>query len=89
MLDSSDLDAIILRHVEERWLKVARVAGRTTADCGVEPTDSNVAVVIARLRELVALGRLEAVGNLSRPRFSEVRLRSAPVADLETRRNLD
>jgi hypothetical protein len=75
MLEGSDLDAIILSHAEKRWLKVARIAGRTTADCGVEPTDSNVAVVVAHLRDLVARGRLDAKGNLSRPRFSEVRLR--------------
>jgi Protein of unknown function len=74
MLEGSDLDAINLSHVEKRWLKVARVASRTTDDCGADPTDSNIAVVTARLRQLVALGRLEAQGNLSRPRFSEVRL---------------
>jgi hypothetical protein len=74
MLEGSDLDAIIFSHVEQRWLKVARVASRTTDDCGVGPTDSNIAVVVARLWQLVAFGRLEAKGNLSRPRFSEVRL---------------
>ena len=74
MLEGSDLNAIIFSHVEKRWLKVARVAARTTDDCGGGPTDANIAVVTARLRELVAFGRLEAQGNLSRPRFSEVRL---------------
>jgi hypothetical protein len=74
MLEGSDLDAIIMSHVEKRWLKVARIAGQTIDDCGAGPTDTNIAVVVARLRELVALGRREAVGNLSRVRFSEVRL---------------
>ena len=69
----SDLDTIILSHACERWQKVARIAVQTLAERGLEPTDDNLYVVVACVRDLVARGRLEAKGDLTRPRFSEAR----------------
>ncbi|MFZ1962788.1 MAG: DUF3658 domain-containing protein [Roseiarcus sp.] len=69
----SDLDAIILSHACERWQKVARIAVRTMEECGVPPSDDHLEIVVARVRDLVARGRLEAKGDLTRPRFSEAR----------------
>jgi hypothetical protein len=43
-------------------------------DRGVDPTDEQLDIVVARMRALVARGRLVAQGDLTRPRFSEVRL---------------
>ena len=43
-------------------------------ECGVPPSDDHLEVVVARVRDLVARGRLEAKGDLTRPRFSEARL---------------
>ena len=69
----SDLDTIILSHACERWQKVARIAVQTLAERGLEPNDDNLYAVVARVRDLVARGRLEAKGDLTRPRFSEAR----------------
>jgi hypothetical protein len=73
-MNLDELDAAILSHVEGRWLKVARIASRALNDFGIPPSDDQLEIVIARLRALVAQGRLLAQGNLSRPRYSEVRL---------------
>jgi len=43
---------------------------------GVQPTDREARVIVARIRDLVSGGALEAKGSLSRPRFNELRLRS-------------
>ena len=69
-----DLDAIILSHAREEWQKVAKIAGRAMEECDVAPTVGQLEAVVARVRDLVARGRLEAKGDLARPRFSEVRL---------------
>jgi uncharacterized protein DUF3658 len=84
-MDIDELDAAILSHVEARWLKTARIAGAALAEFEISPSDDQVEVVIARLRALVAQGRLLAKGNLSRPRYSEVRLspREGAPADPE------
>jgi hypothetical protein len=76
-MDVDDLDAAILSHADERWLKVARVAAETMQERGLDPSDEQLDVIVARMRALVAQGRLVAQGNLSRPRFSEVRLPGA------------
>ena len=69
-----ELDAAILSHARPQWRKVAMIAGRTLQELGVAPSNDQLDVVVARIRDLVARGRLAAQGNLSRPRFSEVRL---------------
>ncbi|MGD0642827.1 MAG: DUF3658 domain-containing protein [Roseiarcus sp.] len=74
----NDLDAIILSPAHKEWRKVARIAVLATAECGVAPTEDQLEAVVARVRDLVARGRLEVKGDLSRSRFSEARL---PVAD--------
>ena len=73
-MDVDELDATILSHAHERWLKAAMVAARTMQDRGVDPTDEQLDIVVARMRALVARGRLVAQGDLTLPRFSEVRL---------------
>jgi hypothetical protein len=72
-MDVEELDATILSHARAPWLKTAAVAARTMQDCGLGLSDEQFDVVVARVRVLVARGRLVAKGNLSRPRFSEVR----------------
>jgi len=72
--EMNDLDAIILSHARKEWQKVARIAAQTMQECDVAPTDDRLEAVVARVRDLVARGRLEAKGDVTRPRFSEVRL---------------
>ncbi len=73
-MNVDELDATILSHARERWLKVAMVAARTMQERGLGLSDEQFDIVVARVRALVARGRLVAQGNLSHPRFSEVRL---------------
>jgi hypothetical protein len=69
-----DLDATILSHAHRHWRKVAMVAACAMQDRGLGLSDDQFDSVVARIRALVARGLLVAQGNLSRPRFSEVRL---------------
>ena len=71
--EMDDLDAIILSHARKEWRKVAMIAARAMEECGVPPSDDHLEIVVARVRDLVARGRLEAKGDLTRPRFSEAR----------------
>jgi hypothetical protein len=73
-MNVDELDATILSHARQRWLKVAMIAARTMQELRFGLADEPFDIVVARVRELVAQGRLAAKGDLSRPRFSEVRL---------------
>jgi hypothetical protein len=64
------LDALILSFARERWLKVARIIGQVSERTGEETKLDAIAI---RIRALVDDGRLEAKGDLSRWRYSEVR----------------
>ncbi|MGO9774134.1 MAG: DUF3658 domain-containing protein [Roseiarcus sp.] len=69
----NDLDATILSHARKEWQKVAGIAAQTMQECDVAPTGDRLEAVVARVRHLVARGRLEAKGDVTRPRYSEVR----------------
>jgi hypothetical protein len=87
-MDVEELDATILSHAGERWLKAAAVAARTMQDRRLGPTDEQLEIVVARMGALVAQGRLVAKGNLKHPRFSEVRLPGAEGDDGARRQDL-
>ena len=57
-------------------------------DRGVGLSDEQFDIVVARVRALVARGRLVAQGDLNRPRFSEVRLPGAEDDDIAQRGDL-
>ena len=86
-MDVDELDATILSHARESWLKVAMIAARTMQERSLGLSDGQFDRVVARVRTLVAQRRLVAQGNLGRPRFSEVRLPSAEDSDNARRRN--
>ncbi len=87
-MDVDDLDAAISSHARERLQKVARVASLTMEHLGLQLSDDQLDIVVARARALVAQGRLVARGDLSRPRFSEVRLPGAEDGDSTQSRDL-
>jgi hypothetical protein len=64
------LDALILSFASERWQKVARIIGQVSERTGDETKLDAIAI---RIRALVDDGELEAKGDLSRWRYSEVR----------------
>jgi hypothetical protein len=70
------VDAALVGHARRNWLKVARVVIDALQSGGFPVEDDATSLHVRRIGELVRLGRLEAQGNLRRPRFSEVRLPS-------------
>jgi hypothetical protein len=69
------IDAAIQQHTRARWLKVARVIADALEAGGFDPSAEGAADLhLRRLMGLVDSGRIEAQGNLRRPRWSEVRL---------------
>ena len=68
-----DFDRMLLERATERWQKAAMIIGRVMTSVGEDewPGDTHLA---KRLQALVAAGKLESQGNLSRIGFSEVRL---------------
>jgi hypothetical protein len=70
----AQLDALILRSVQPKWLKVAMVIARTEKLCTQNSLTFDSHAVAARIASLVRDGRLEGDGDLSLWRHSEVRL---------------
>jgi Protein of unknown function len=71
-------DDLIFSEVREDWLKVARIIGRVSDRV---PNGPHFERIAARIQILVKEGKLEAKGDVSRWRYSEVRLaKSSPTA---------
>jgi hypothetical protein len=68
------IDAAILAATGPKFMKVARVVSDALKAGGFSTDDENVRVHVRRVIALVRGDKLEAQGNLLRPRFSEVRL---------------
>lgn len=64
----------ILNNCRATWLKVARVVWSAHRDLALPDDDASYDFVVAELIKLVHAGNLEAVGDLSNWRRSEVRL---------------
>jgi hypothetical protein len=81
-LSHQDVDGLILSFAKVQWRKVAMIISQVLGECrrrGVDIDEDGVAEricdgVAERIRALVEDGQLEAQGNLSRWRHSEVRL---------------
>jgi hypothetical protein len=65
------LDALILSAASERWLKVARIVAEVSERTG---DGTKFDAIATRIRALVDGGKLQAKGDLSRWRCSEVRV---------------
>jgi hypothetical protein len=75
MKSNSEIDAAILSVCEPSWKKVAMIVCRTAIKLGDLPEgDEGYHLVAKRIKLLVRNGRLEAEGDLSKWRYSEVRL---------------
>jgi len=77
--DLQIIDAAILANTSNRWLKVARVAGRTADALSNRYPDLSYVFYAQRLLRLAEVGRLESQGNLEYMRFSEVRMPAQPA----------
>ena len=76
MTSSSDapLDELILSVVKPNWQKVAMVLGKALRLSESRGLETSYAALASRISVLCVDGRLESQGNLSKWRYSEVRL---------------
>ena len=73
-MSDAKIDELVLSKAQCYWQKVAKIIFLVTKALGLEPTDEQGKVVQNRIEALVATGRLEAQGDVSNWRHSEVRL---------------
>jgi hypothetical protein len=72
------IDAAIVANAGPQWLKVARVVHDVIKSQGLPFEDAVVDLHVRRVIELVQSNRLEAQGNLRKPRWSEIRMYPHP-----------
>ena len=80
LLTASDLqhiDECLLSQATHQWHKVARIIGLTMKILNHEFPDLPDAFYSLRIQHLVECGAIEAIGNLNRMRYSEVRIPGA------------
>ncbi len=73
-MTDAELDARILLQARPQYLKVARVLGLVLHECDSKGIEVSNDKLQGRLDALIAAGTLEAAGNVSNWRHSEVRL---------------
>jgi hypothetical protein len=73
--DLKRIDECLLSHTSHLSYKVARVIGRTMQDLRLEFPGLPDVFYSTRIKHLAQAGAIEAAGNLSRMRYSEIRLR--------------
>jgi hypothetical protein len=71
---SAEVDDAILACAWPRWMKVARLLGDVSARLAAPVDEPRFEEIAGRIQALAAAGQLESQGNLSRWRYSEVRL---------------
>jgi hypothetical protein len=83
------IDGVVFRFAQPRWLKVARIILEVLHDCERNQVETTASTIATSIRRLVEQGKLEAQGDISRWRYSEVRLssvaaQSAPDGSVST-----
>jgi tagatose-1,6-bisphosphate aldolase non-catalytic subunit AgaZ/GatZ len=71
----SDVDKLIFAALRGNWRKVAMIVGNVFQMCETRSIPLSDEVIAARIQELAEAGRIESQGNLTKWRYSEVRLR--------------
>lgn len=74
------IDEALLSNASTQWRKVARIVGMTMSSLPARVHGIPDVYYAERVRELVARGLLESQGDLTRMRYSEVRLLGAKDA---------
>jgi len=76
MATSSEIDDAVLAVALPRWQKIAMVISKTSERLGSFPTDGDeqYGCYAERIAVLVSEGRLVAQGDITKWRYSEVRL---------------
>lgn len=73
----NDVQKAILNNCQSKWLKVVRVLYMTREQLSLPDNDESYDLIAQQLARLVDDGAVEAVGDLSNWRRSEVRLPTA------------
>ena len=73
-MTDAELDQLILSQADSRWLKVVMVLAKTSRAAEKSGVVLDDDTIYARLVHLVSSGQLEAVGDITDWRHSEVRL---------------
>lgn len=74
------IDEALLRNASAQWRKVARIVGTTVSSPPGSLHEIPDVYYAERVRDLVRRGVLQSQGDLTRMRYSEVRLRSSKGA---------
>ena len=72
------IDGLILSAATGQWSKVALIVGKVLTICHNNVVKTSEHAIAGRIQALVDEGKLEAQGNLSLWRHSEVRLQASP-----------
>jgi len=70
-----DVDKLIFAALKENWRKVAMIVGNVFQACKTRSIPLSDEAIAARIQELAENGQIESQGNLTKWRYSEVRLR--------------
>ena len=73
-LSHQDVDGLILSFAKVQWRKVAMIISQVLSECRRRGVDVDEDCIAERICALVEDGQLEAQGDLSRWRHSEVKL---------------
>jgi len=73
-IELQEMDRVLLAQASASWRKIARIVGMTIGALSDRIPNVPDIYYAQRVRNLVALGKLESQGNLAYMRFSEVRL---------------
>jgi hypothetical protein len=68
------VDGLILSFARVQWKKVAMIIAEVSVECERNAADISLDAIADRIRHMVEEAKLEAQGNLSKWRHSEVRL---------------
>jgi hypothetical protein len=72
-----EVDKLIFAALKDNWRKVALIVGSVFQTCKTRSIPLSDEVIAARIQELAEAGRIESQGNLTKWRYSEVRLRQS------------
>ena len=75
------IDGLVVWFAKPQWLKVARIAAEVLNECERCGVQTDESAVTDSIRYMVERGRLEAQGDLSKWRHSELRLPAASAAE--------
>jgi hypothetical protein len=75
-MPTDDIDKLILSFSSQQWQKVARILAKTLRECEQRHISTSYEDIAERIAALIGIRLLEAQGDITNWRHSEVRLPS-------------